>query len=265
MIAAERLEKIISFLREKHVVSTSALSEDLEVTEMTIRRDLLELESQGLCQRTHGGAIAAGRSILRETPYRERELQNVKEKRAIAREAALLVHEGETIALDSGTTTLQLARLLKKKRNITVVTNSIHAILELYCCNNIRVISSSGTLSNPMFTGESQGDPCLVGPLAEEILERFRPSKAFIGTSGISLDDGLSNSVMDEASMKRTMMRVSGEAIVLADHTKIGHVASSIVGPISLVDRLITDDKIPLSFLEKIESMGVLVTQAMPE
>jgi len=265
MIAAQRLEYIIASLREKHVVSTNVLSDQLNVSEMTIRRDLDELEQLGLCQRTHGGAVVAGRSIIQETPYSERELLHVMEKKAIAHAAIQMIHDGDTIALDSGTTTLHLARLLRERENITVVTNAIHVILELYCCNGIKVIATSGTLSRPYLKEAEQRDPCLVGSLAEETMRKFRPSKAFIGTSGLSIADGLSNSVNEEASMKRAMMDVSAETIVLADHTKFGHVASFIVGPASMINKLITDPDISREFEENISKLGVEVIKAQLE
>jgi len=265
MIAAERLENIISQLREKHVVSTLKLSAQLNVTAMTIRRDLVQLEYMGFCKRTHGGAIALGRPVLQETPYTERELLCVLEKIAIAKQAFNLINEGETIALDSGTTTLQLAKLLKEKRNITVLTNSVHAILELYGCRDVRVISTAGFLSNATYAGEGKGDPCFVGPLAEETLKRFRPTKAFIGTSGLTVTDGISNSVIDEATMKRAMIDVASEVILLADHTKFGHTAASIVGPVTLIDSLITDNQITKDFEDSLTEMGVNVIKVNPE
>jgi DeoR family fructose operon transcriptional repressor len=187
------------------------------------------------------------------------------EKQAIDKKAFSLVNEGETIALDSGTTTLQLAKLLTKKKNITVLTNSLHAILELYGCRDIKVISTAGFLSNATYSGEGKGDPCFVGPLAEETLKRFRPSKAFIGTSGLTLTDGISNSVIDEATMKRAMIDVSSEVILLADHSKLGHVAASIVGPVTLIDSLITDNQITKEFEDSLTEMGVNVIKVKPE
>ena len=259
MIAAQRMEYIISLLQERNVVTTIDLSTMLKVSDMTIRRDLDELEQMGLCKRTHGGAVLAGRSIIQETSYRERELQNVREKQAIAHAALRKIEEGDTIALDSGTTTLYLAKLLREKANITVITNSIHAILALYCCKGVTVISTSGSISRPCLVGDEERDPCLVGSMAEETMNKFRPTKAFIGTSSLSIADGLSNSVLEEASMKRTMIGVSAEVFVLADHTKFGHTASFIVGPISLIDTLITDPGIPKKFEEEIKKMGVEV------
>ena len=264
MIAAERLQQIIEILRTEHVVSTKRLSEILGVSSMTARRDLLKLETMGICTRTHGGAIAVGRSVVQDTPYDERQLLYVMEKRAIGRVAAQMVEEGETIALDSGTTTARMAKVLRDKRNITVVTNSVLVLLELSDCSEIRVISTAGTLSRAMFEDPGSSDPCLVGPLAENTMRLFRPTKAFMGTTGIDLTDGLSNSVMDQATMKRTMMEVSADVILLADHSKFGHVASSIVGPITLINRIITDTGMHPDFERELQDVGIEVIKVEP-
>lgn len=264
MIAAERLEYIMDKLRSEHIVSIQSLSTKLEVSPMTIRRDILQLEEMGLCQRTHGGAISSSRPILTDTPYDERELLFVDEKRAIAKKAADMVEEGDTIAIDSGTTTFHFAQALKEKKNITVITNSVYVLTELYESKSITVVSCAGTLSRSSFTEQEHGDPCLVGPLAEMTMHRFRPTKAFIGTTGLSLVDGLSNSVMDQALMKQAMIEVSSEVILLADHSKFGHVSSAIVGPVTLVDYLITDMGISDEFEKRITELGVKVIKVNP-
>lgn len=259
MIAAERLDYIIDKLRSERIVSIQNLSEALDVTPMTIRRDLIQLEEMGLCQRTHGGAISASRSILIDTPYNERELLYVNEKRAIAKRAAEMVHEGDTIAIDSGTTTLHFAQALREKKNITVITNSVYILTELYDCKSINVISCAGTLSRSEYTESDIGDPCLVGPLAEMTMRRFRPSKAFVGTTSLSLIDGLSNSVLDQALTKQAMIDVSAEVVLMADHSKFGHVSNAIVGPVTIVDYLITDTGISSEFEERLTELGVKV------
>lgn len=264
MIAAERLDYIIEKLRSEHIVSIQVLSAKLGVTPMTIRRDILQLEEMGLCQRTHGGAISTSRPILSDTPYDQRELLYVNEKQAIARKAAEMVNEGDTIAIDSGTTTFHFAQALKDKKNITVITNSVYVLTELYDSWQINVISCAGILSRSNLTDKEHGDPCLVGPLAEMIMHRFRPQKAFIGTTSLSLVDGLSNSVVDQASMKQAMIEVSSEVILLADHSKFGHVSSAIVGPVTLVDYLITDSGISDEFEKRITELGVKVIKVNP-
>jgi DeoR family fructose operon transcriptional repressor len=265
MIAAERINYIIGRLQDERVVNTFGLSENLNVSAMTIRRDLAQLEEMGLCKRTHGGAVAAGRSVLTEIPYNERELHNVKEKHAIAHLAIELIESGDLIALDSGSTTLEFAKILKKKNDITVITNSVYATLELFNYRNISVVSTAGTLSYTPYSGNGVGDPCLVGPLAEETIRRFRPPKAIMGTSGLNIKDGISNSNIDQATMKKVMMEVSAEVIMLADSSKFGHTASSIVGPVTLIHTLVTDTRISKKMEIALIEKGIRVLKADPD
>ena len=264
MIVAERLQTISELLRAEHVVSTDKLSKLLSVSKMSVRRDLARLEKMGVCRRTHGGAISVGGTFVQDVSYSEREQQHVAEKRAIAYHAASLVGEGETIALDGGTTTGQMAVALKDSKNITVITNALRVLNQLSDSRDLTVVSTGGTISRSINEKPGYGDPCLVGPLAEATMRRFRPSKAFMATTGFTIPDGLSNEVMDQATMKQVMIESSTEVIMLADHSKFGHVASSIVGPVTLVDHLITDTGIPEELKLAIEKLGIVVTIVEP-
>lgn len=264
MIVAERLQRISELLRTEHVVTTSKLSKKLGVSEMSVRRDLARLEKMGICRRTHGGAITVGGTFVRDVPYSEREQQHVSEKKAIANYAAALVGEGETIALDGGTTTGQMAVALKDRKNITVVTNALRVLNQLSDSRDLTVVSTGGTISRSINEKPGYGDPCLVGPLAEATMRRFRPSKAFMATTGLTIPDGLSNEVMDQATMKQVMIESSAEIIMLADHSKFGHVASSIVGPVTLINRLITDTGIPQELKRALEKLGIDVIVVEP-
>jgi DeoR family transcriptional regulator of aga operon len=264
MIRAERLQRIQDQLRAEHIVSIIALSVLLGVSEMTIRRDLIGLEKMGLCRRTRGGAVSLHGVLARDTHYSERETLNVAEKMAIGRAAAELVEDGETIAIDAGTTTARLAAALKDRRDVTVITNSLRVLDQLCDSSGIKLISTGGTVS-PVGRGKlGHGDHFLVGPLAEAGMRRFRPSKAFMGTTGCTLADGLSNSVLEQTQIKRLMMDVSAEVILLADHTKFGRVASSIVGPVTLVNRVITDTGVLPRIKEALERKGIEVLTVQP-
>ena len=264
MIRAERLQRIQDQIRAEHIVTISQLSSLLGVSEMTIRRDLIRLEKMGLCRRTRGGAMSLHGALARDTHYSERELLNVAEKIAIGRAAAELVQDGETIAIDAGTTTAHLAAALKGRRDITVVTNSLRVLDQLCDSPGIKLISSGGTVS-PVGSGKlGHGDHFLVGPLAEAGMRRFRPNKAFMGTTGCTLTDGLSNSVLEQSQIKRLMIDLSAEVILLADHTKFGRIAASIVGPVTLVNRIITDSGILLRIKEALVKRGIEVITVEP-
>jgi DeoR/GlpR family transcriptional regulator of sugar metabolism len=264
MIAAERLRRIGQMLRSEQVVSTAKLSETLEVSKMTIRRDFRHLEKMGLCRLTHGGAVAVGGTLVDDIPYSRRAQMYVEEKRAIGLRAASMVEEGETIAIDGGTTTSCMAAALRDRRDITIITNSLRVLNELSEARGLTVISTGGTMSTAFYERPGHADPCLVGPLAEMNMHRFRPSKAFMATTGLSIADGLSNGVVDQATMKQVMIESSREIILLADHSKFGQVASSIVGPLTLVDRIVTDVGVPLESRRAVESLGIEVIVVDP-
>lgn len=264
MIAEQRLQRINEQLRVQHAVSISSLSEMLGVSEMTVRRDLIRLEKMGLCQRTHGGAVSVHGMLTRDIHYSQREQLHVAEKVAIGRTAAEMVQEGETIVIDAGTTTAQLAAALKNRRNITVITNSLRVLDQLCDSPGITLISTGGTVA-PAMDGEfGHGDHFLIGPLAEEMLRRFRPNKAFMGTTGITIADGLSNSLIEQAVLKRLMMELSAEVILLADHSKFGRVAPSIAGPVTLLHRVITDTGISPEMKNALEELGIEVITVRP-
>lgn len=264
MIAAERLQCIADLLREKHVVSIARLSDLLGVSAMTVRRDLARLEEEGLCQHTRGGAVSMRGTQVQDIPYTKRELLYVAEKVAIGRKAAEMVNVGETIAIDGGTSTSQMAAALRGMQNITAITNSPR-VLNLLCDSpGITVISTGGTVSTAVYEEPGRGDPCMVGPLAEEALRRFRPSKAFMATTGLTIADGLSNEVLEQAEIKRVMMEVSTDIFLLADHSKFGHVASSIVGPVTLIGHVITDSGISSQMRCALEDLGIEVIAVEP-
>jgi len=264
MIAAERLEFIGERLRRERVASTAGLSRMLGVSEMTIRRDLKRLEELGLCRRTRGGAVMVRSTLVRETHYSHRELLHVAEKVAIGRAAQRTIEEGETIFIDAGTTTAQLAAALRERHNITIVTNSLHVLAQLCDSPGITLLATGGNVSPAMNGALGHGDRLLVGPLAEATIRRFRPSKAFMGTTGIAISDGLSTELLEQAVLNRLVMQMSAKVILLADHTKFGRVASSIVGPVTLLDRVITDTGLSSAMRSALQDLGIEVITVEP-
>ena len=264
MIAAERLRMISELLRAGQVVSTADLSSMLYVSEMTIRRDLSQLEAAGLCRRTRGGAIAIRSTLVRELHYRQREALHVAEKVAIGRAAAEMVREGDTIFIDPGTTTVHMAVALKERRNITVITNSLRVLDQLCESSGMTLISTGGAVT-PVLDGTlGHGDHFLVGPLAEANIRRFRPTKAFMATPGVTIADGLSTAVLEQTELSRLVMELCGEVILLADSTKFGSVAVSIIGPINLLDRVITDSGLSPNMRHALEEVGLAVSIVEP-
>ncbi len=212
-------------------VSISELAVEFSVSEMTIRRDFAALESQSHIHRTHGGAMLTERMVL-EFDYRDRRKHNRAAKASIAAEAFKIVQPGQRILLDTGTTALELATLLRKAENITVITPSLAVASELQNAPGVAVILLGGVLR--------RGSPDLTGPVTEHCLELFAADIAFQGAEGIGLDGRIYNTDLRLARVDKLMRRVATRSVLLADHTKIGITALACCGTLADVDIFIT-------------------------
>jgi len=242
--------EIIKLLKERKAVKVSDLSRMFNVSEATIRRDLGKLAQQGLLRKTYGGAV------IREEGHSWGPLEAgpdpfLEAKRRIGRAAAKLVKDGDTISLQAGSTTLQVARCLAGRNNLTVLTNDIDIAHELSKSPGIRVNLSGGILR--------EGTRILVGPLAEQVISQFHVDKAILGISAISLTEGLTNVDLLDAQIKIAMMKGADEVIVVADHSKLGKVHFARVAPITAIDKLVMDDGISPEEIEAFEAQGVEV------
>jgi DeoR family transcriptional regulator of aga operon/DeoR family fructose operon transcriptional repressor len=180
----ERLDRIASLVAEKRRVSVAELSSLFNVSAVTIRNDLDELEQQGLLVRTHGGALAIDQNQKKaELSFDVRERRQQGEKSRIGQMAASLIRDGDAIALDASTTALQIARQIKDRRDLTVVTNGIRIALEFIDSPHITVVMPGGILRRDAVS--------LVGELGEEVLAKFNVQKGFFGAKGVTLEEGL--------------------------------------------------------------------------
>lgn len=250
LLPAERLERIRKLLVTHGAVRVTSLSRELNVSEVTIRNDLDRLEQEGFARRTHGGAVIAT-STRFERPFAEQEARFREEKQRIGAAAAKLVEEGDTIILDVGTTTTEVARHLRGVGNLVVVTNALNIALELEQYPGVTVVVTGGTL-RPM-------QHSLVNPLGTVLLSQVNADKLFLGCNGVSAEKGITNSNMQEAEIKRAMVAAAKRVIVVADGSKIGAVAAAHVVPLSAVHQLITDTSADPAELERIRQHGVEV------
>lgn len=269
MLAAERRFKIQELLTRQPGVTIAELVNLFGTSEMTIRRDLDELEKRGICQRTYGGAVSLRINDYRAAgvsypPYASRERAYAPEKIAIARRAAQLVQPGDVIAIDSGTTASFLAWELRSVGPITVITNSIGVMAQLYDVPSVSLISPGGTLSLEGSFAPG-GDMSFVGPVAVATLRKFRPNRAFIGTSGLSITEGIFNAGLFQAEIKRTMIEVAEEAILITDHSKFGEASGFIVADMRSFSKIITDTGAPQDAVESLRAMGIEVILVEPE
>ena len=250
LLPAERLDRIRQLLLSQGAVRVAALSRELDVSEVTIRSDLARLEQEGFARRTHGGAVLA-RGTRFERPFAEQEARFREEKQRIGAAAAGLIEDGDTIILDVGTTTTEIARHLPQVTNLVVVTSALNIALELERHPGVTVVVTGGTL-RPM-------QHSLVNPLATVLLSQINADKLFLGCNGVSADKGITNSNLQEAEVKRAMIAAAKRVIVVADSSKIGAVAAAHVAPISVVHQVITDDHADEAELDRLRQRGVEV------
>lgn len=248
----ERREEILKILDKKNRISTNELIKKFNTTAVTIRKDLAILEKTGALTRTHGGAIKKN-ELFRGLALTEKEKIFLDEKLRIVKQAAKLIKEGDTIILDSGSTTNLLAKELINKKNITVITNALNIAVELIN-SKIEVILTGGNLFKDTLT--------LIGPLAETVLKKLSSGKLFLGTDGIDFEHGLTTPNINEASTTQTMMNVSGEIILLADESKFGRRSLAVISKIDRIDKIITNKKMTDSELLLFKKLGVKIITA---
>jgi DeoR family transcriptional regulator, fructose operon transcriptional repressor len=247
----ERKQRIVLFVEKNSRASVQELSQELGVSESTVRRDLKELEEAKLLKRTHGGAVSL-QSVNFEATYPDKEDRLLDEKQRIARKAVEMIQEGDAILLDAGTTTLQIAKELRAFSNIKVITNSIMALNELRDCRNIEVSITGGMLRPDTLA--------FVGPMTERSLEMVRVDKTFLATNGLDLREGITTPNMLEAATKRKMISVAKQVILLADHSKLGQVSFCKVADVTEMDHCIIDSGASDKFIRELTQMGVDVS-----
>ena len=211
MLAIERKNEILAKLRAEQRVLVSELSAHYGVTEETIRRDLDKLEKEGYATKTYGGAIW-GNSTKADLSYTIRNKTNVEAKRAIALEAAAIIEDGDHIMLDDSSTSLYIAKQIKEKKNLTVITNSVEIIVELASVEGWTIMSTGGTLKPDSLA--------LVGHQAQETLRNYHVDKAFISCKGADRANGVTDSSENHSLNKQAMLRSARQTYLCLDGSK---------------------------------------------
>ncbi len=245
-----RREIALELLQERGEVAVSELCERTGVSSMTIRRDLEMLEQEGALRRVHGGAISAD-SRGYAAPYSVRAQRNAGSKEKIGRAAADMLGERETVILDVGTTTLHVARALRGRRNLTVLTPSLQIASVLAKERGIRLMLTGGTLTI--------GEMSLVGDLAEEAFSGLRFDTFIMGVGGFDEDAGCTEFNQEDARVKRAALASVRRCIVVADSAKLGKVTFARICPLDEVDVLVTDGDAGREELDAYESENVEV------
>lgn len=256
MIKAERREKIVELIKKKGQGTVSELASTFSVSEMTIRRDLQDLDEQGLVRRMHGGALEAkSRWNILEPPWMERLDENAVEKRRIARYVADLVEPEEKIFIGSGTTTYYVAEALidhpALSKEFTIVTNALPVANLLAKNSDLNLIVVGGFLRRSEFS--------LIGHFAQTIFQDLHVNRVIIGMRGIHPEHGLTNDHPQELLTDRTILKTSDTVLVVADHTKFGFVASSLTAPVTAATTIVTTKEVAPEMAIAIEGRGVPV------
>ncbi len=252
MLAVERRNEIERLVNLNKRVLVTELANRFDVTPETIRGDLLKLEKQGVLVRTYGGATLSGEPG-QDLGVKERDTVNSEAKRRIGKRASELIRDGETIFLDASTSALHLARHLKDKKGLTVITTAMSIVTELADCENIKLICTGGLLSKKNMS--------YVGRFTERMIrENLAANKFFFSCRGVTLTRGLIDSSEDEAEIKRAMLECSDQAIFLCDHNKLGRLGVPVIAPVSALDSFITDIQLDDEWRETLEKYDIDIT-----
>ena len=252
---SHRREKISSKLKREGCVQVLNLAEQFGVSTVTIRKDLKFLENMGLSKRTYGGAILnerINRNVERAIEHKAH--LNAKEKIAIGKVAAQYVQSGESIILDSGTTTFQLAGKLSGKKGVAVITNGLNVMNKLSHVENIELIMLGGTLRGKNMS--------FFGPHAEQALRELHVDKLFLGVDGFHMERGITTHFEPEARLNRLMQKAARETIAITDSSKFGRICLHQILEIGQVSTVITDSGIEDEFRTDLEKVGVKVVIA---
>lgn len=248
--AVERQALILKHLHANGKVLVTELSNLLQVSEVTVRSDLDQLSRKGLILRTHGGAVKSD-LLVQDVPIFEKTKKQRGEKERIAIAAASLINDGEIITMDSGSTTWELAKHLKSKSNLTIITNSLPIARELSTIPNIVVIVTGGSVRRESLS--------IIGPHTEALLREHFANKLFLGVDGLDVHSGLTTPNLDEAHVNRLMVDMAREVIVITDSSKFGRRSMCLIVPTKRVHKVITDAGIPQADLEALQGMGIEV------
>ncbi len=251
LLNEERRRVILDMMQHDGRVLVADLAQHFQTSQVTIRKDLEILHLRGLIHRTHGGALPTRQGALEDPTLREKEKLQRKEKLSIAAAAARLVTEGQVVILDSGTTTTEIARVLRNFKNLTIVTNAVNIAAEL-ANSSLEIILPGGTVRKNSFS--------LVGPIAEETLRRLSADILFLGVDGFDVQYGLSTPNLQEAKVNRVMVEIAKRTVATCDSSKFGRRSLSLIVEPSALHHVITDHGIRKADMKALKKAGIEVT-----
>ncbi len=248
MLAIERRNSILEKLQSEKRVVVSELSTQYGVSEETIRRDLEKLENDGLVIKSYGGAVLNEHSVF-DLPFNVRKNKQIVEKQQIAELLAKIVRDGEAIMLDASSTSVYIAKKLKEKKKLTVITNSVEVLVELYDMSEWNVISTGGVSRQKSFA--------LVGAHTDELISSYHVDKAIISCKGLDIEGGFTDADELNANCKRRMLRAAKERILTVDSSKFGEVAFKKIAEWADITTIVTDQKPKKIYLDEFAMQGI--------
>jgi DeoR family transcriptional regulator, aga operon transcriptional repressor len=246
----DRQSEILKLIIQEGRITVPDICEVYHVSEATARRDLETLASQGRLRRVHGGAIALQKAPP-ESPILERSTQQDEEKQRIGNAAAVMVKDGETIFLGSGSTVLEMARNLRGFKNLTVLTNSLMVVNALASEEGVTQVVLGGLFRS--------SERSFIGHITEQALAEVRADRVFIGTRAVDVEAGFTNDFLPETVTDRAILATGREIVVLADHTKCGRISTAFLAPLESAQILITDQDTSTAFIEAVRARGIKV------
>lgn len=243
MLPIERKQRILSRIMQDGKIEIESLAEELNVSGMTIRRDLAVLEQEGRVVRTHGGAVAPD-SLISEVPYQNKVTKNTAEKKSIAERAVEMIPGDSTVFLDSGTTTLEIAKKIKLRKDLVIITNDIKISLELLDSPS-KVICTGGDLQ--------RGIGSFLGPHVLHLLQNIRVDTLFLGAHAVNEESGITAPTLEKALVKKMMVQSARHTWVVADSSKFNKQSFAKVCALDAVTGIITDDHLSAELRHKFE------------
>lgn len=247
----DRRNEIVQLINKNGKAKVEELSQYFGVSTVTIRNDLAYLEKKGIIHRSYGGALIRDTVAIDASIIEKRKL-HVEEKRRIGVTASEIILDGDSIILDSGTTTSEIARNIKDRKELTVMTNALNIASELAGLEDINVLLTGGKLRRQSYS--------LVGPQAEAMLKEYCFDKLFLGVDGFDMEFGLTTPNLFEARLNQVMVEVSKEVIAVTDSSKFGRKSLCLIAKPNQIDKVITDTNITKQYYEALANLGIEVT-----
>lgn len=232
MLQIERIQKVLDFINLKNKTNVAELCKKFNVSPVTIRRDIDYLAKNGLVIKTHGGVLSIQNKLTYEVPYFKKSTVNLKKKEAIGVAAAKLINDNDVVIIDSGTTTLQVAKNVKSK-NVTVITNDLAIANTIASIPSIELIVTGGKLEKGVYT--------LVGTNAVALINKCHANKVFLGVDALDIKFGISNRTLEEVDVKLAMVNAADEVIVVTDSSKFNQKMFYSLLSLNEIDILVTD------------------------